>query len=52
MGRPQEQTKDELREAEPRSALLLRQEHHPQDIREEVRLPFRLQPGEHSRLHT
>ena len=42
VGHPQEQAQDELREAEPRPALLLRQEHHPQDGRQEIRLPLRL----------
>ena len=31
MGDAKEQAQDELREAFPRAAILLRQEHHPQD---------------------
>ena len=44
MGLAQEQAQDELRETEPRSSLLLRQEHHPQGTREEVRLSLRVRP--------
>lgn len=40
MGHSQKQTKNELREAQPRPALLLRQEHHPQDRWKAIRLPF------------
>lgn len=45
----QEQTENELREAEPRPALLLPQEHHPQDGRQALRLPFRLRRAGHAR---
>ena len=38
LGHPQEQAQNELREAEPRTALLLRQEHYPQDGRQTLRL--------------
>lgn len=44
----QEQTQDELREAEPRPALLLPQEHHPQDGRQTLRLPLRLRRAGHA----
>ena len=46
LGPAQEQAQDELREAEPRAPLLLRQEHHPQDAREALRVPVRLRPGQ------
>ena len=42
LGAAEEQAQDELREAEPRPALLLSQEHHPQDGGEALRLPLRL----------
>lgn len=46
MGSVQEQTQNELREAEPRPALLLPQEHHPQNRWQAIRLPLRLRrPG-------
>ena len=38
MGLPQEQAQDELREAVARAALLLRQEHHPEDGGQEIRV--------------
>lgn len=47
MGSVQEQTQNELREAEPRPALLLPQEHHPQNRRQALRLPLRLRCAEH-----
>ena len=46
MGHEEEQAQDELREAQPGPTLLLRQEHHPQDEREAVRVPVRLRPAE------
>lgn len=52
LGHPQEQAQDELREAQPRPALLLRQEHHTQDGGQEVRLPVRLRPPEPARVHS
>lgn len=45
MGPPEEQLKDELRETESRPALLLWQEHHPQDGWKTLRLPLHLQPA-------
>uniref|UniRef100_A0A8B9CUY1 ETS proto-onco 1, transcription factor n=1 Tax=Anser brachyrhynchus TaxID=132585 RepID=A0A8B9CUY1_9AVES len=51
MGQEEKQAQDELREAEPWPALLLRQEHHPQDGREALRLPLRLRPAEPAGLH-
>lgn len=42
MGSVQEQTENELREAEPRPALLLPQEHHPQNSRQALCVPIRL----------
>lgn len=42
LGPVQEQTQDELREAEPWPALLLPQEHHPQDGGQTLRLPLRV----------
>ena len=50
MGCPQEQAQDELREAVARPPLLLRQEHHPQDGRQAVRLPVCVRPAEPARL--
>ena len=38
VGIPQEQAQDELREAVARTALLLRQEHHPEDGGQEIRI--------------
>ncbi len=52
MGHQEEQTEDELREAVARPPLLLRQEHHPQDGGEALRLPLRLRPAEPSGLQT
>jgi len=49
LGRAQEQAQDELREAESRPALLLRQEHHSQDARSPLRLPLRVQHGRRRR---
>lgn len=40
LGCAQEQAQDELREAQPRSPLLLRQEHHPQDGGQALCLPL------------
>lgn len=42
LGPVQEQTQDELRKVEPWPALLLPQEHHPQDGGQTLRLPLRL----------
>ena len=42
LGRTQEQAEHELRQAEPRSALLLRQEHHDQSARKALRVQVRL----------
>ena len=44
MGYEEEQAQDELREAQPRLALLLRQEHHPQDGGQALRVQVRLRP--------
>ena len=38
MGHAQEQTQDELREAQSGAPILLRQEHHTQDCRQAIRL--------------
>lgn len=51
LGKEEKQAEDELREAESRPALLLRQEHHPQDVGEALRLPLRLRPAESAGLH-
>lgn len=51
LGKEEEQAEDELREVESRPALLLRQEHHPQDFWEALRLPFRLRPAEPAGIH-
>lgn len=48
LGSVQEQTQDELREAEPRPALLLPQEYHPQDCRQTLRLPLCLWHAGHA----
>lgn len=40
MGQEEKQAQDELREVESRFALLLRQKHHPQDVRQALRLPL------------
>lgn len=48
LGHPQEQTQNELRETIARPALLLRQEHHSQDGRQAIRLPFRVRSSEPS----
>ena len=45
MGREEEQAHHELREAEPRAAVLLRQEYHQESDQSEVRVPFRVRPG-------
>lgn len=45
VGSEEEQTQDELREAESWPAILLRQEHHPQDGWQTLRLPLCLQPA-------
>jgi len=50
LGCAQEQAQDELREAESERALLLRQEHHPQDARQAIRLQVRLWHGPPARL--
>ena len=44
MGSTEKQAEDELREAESRPALLLRQEHHPQDGGQALRVQVRLRP--------
>ena len=53
VGQEEKQAQDELWEAEPWPTLLLRQEHHPQDIGETLRLPLCLwlkkPAGVHSR---
>lgn len=48
VGSEEEQTQDELREAEPRPTLLLPQEHHPQDGGKTLRLPLRLRHTGHA----
>lgn len=48
LGPVQEQTQDELWEAEPRPALLLPQEHHPQDGWQTLCLPLRLRRAGHA----
>lgn len=48
VGPVQEQTQDELREVEPWPALLLPQEHHPQDGGETLRLPLCLRHSGHA----
>lgn len=48
LGSVQEQTQDELREAEPRPPLLLPQEHHPQDGGQTLRLPLCLRCAGHA----
>lgn len=40
VGQEEKQAQDELREVESWPALLLRQEHHPQDVGEALRLPL------------
>ncbi len=46
LGRAQEQAEHELRQAESRSALLLRQEHHDEGARQAIRVQVRLhRPG-------
>ena len=50
VGCPQKQAEDELREAEPQRPILLRQEHHPQDGRKEIRLQIRLWPRQAARI--
>ncbi|KAG7247055.1 hypothetical protein CRUP_015791, partial [Coryphaenoides rupestris] len=45
VGSPEEQAQDELREAEPRPALLLRQKHNPQDGGQAIRLLLHLRPA-------
>lgn len=51
VGKEEKQAQDELREAQPRFALLLRQEYHPQDVREALRVPLRVRPAELAGLH-
>ena len=51
LGRAQEEAEDELRETEPRPALLLRQEHHTQDGRTTLCLPVCVQPRGRSGMH-
>merc|ERR1719319_1608699 len=50
VGRQEEQAQDELREAEQGPEVPLRQEHHPQDQRQEIRLQVRLRPEKPSWL--
>ncbi len=50
MGTAEEQTKDELREAVPWLALLLRQAHNPQDCWQALRVPIRLRASESFRV--
>ena len=49
VGLEEEQTQDELRQAQQRSPLLLRQEHHPQGTRKEIRVPICLRSRVHAR---
>ena len=49
MGLEEEQTQDELRETQQRSPLLLRQEHHPQGTRKEIRVPICVRSRVHAR---
>uniref|UniRef100_A0A8D1T6R3 PNT domain-containing protein n=1 Tax=Sus scrofa TaxID=9823 RepID=A0A8D1T6R3_PIG len=51
VGQEEKQAQDELREAEPRSALLLRQKHHPQDLGQALRVPLRVRPPEPAGVH-
>lgn len=51
VGKEEKQAQDELREAQPRFALLLRQEYHPQDVRQALRVPLRVRPAELAGLH-
>lgn len=51
VGKAEKQAQDELREAEPGFTLLLRQEHHPQDVGEALRVPLRVRPPELAGLH-
>ena len=50
LGHPQEQAQNELREIVAWSALLLRQEHHSQDGRQAIRLPFCLRSSKSFRV--
>jgi len=50
LGRAEEQAEDELRETESQCPVLLRQEHHPQDARQALRLSLRLRHGPASLL--
>ena len=45
LGFAEKQAQDELREVESGVALLLRQEHHPQDGGQAVRVQVRLRPA-------
>lgn len=51
MGKEEKQAQDELREAEQGLALLLRQEHHPQDVGEALRVPLCVRPAELAGVH-
>lgn len=51
VGKEEKQAQDELREAQPGSALLLRQEYHQQDVREALRVPLRVRPAELAGLY-
>lgn len=50
LGQAKEQTEDELWEVKPRTQVLLRQEHYPQDGRQTLRLPFCLRSAVAARL--
>lgn len=45
LGKEEKQTQNELWETQSGPALLLRQEHHPQDSRQALRLPLCVQPA-------
>lgn len=51
MGSAEEQAQNELRKVKPRTSILLRQEHYPQNLWKEIRVQVRLQPGKSDRLH-
>ena len=44
LGGTKKQTHDELREAQPRSAVLLRQEHHQESAESAIRVSVRVRP--------
>lgn len=51
VGKEEKQAKNELRKAQPRPTLLLRQEHHPQDFGEALRVSLRVRPAEPAGVH-